>query len=175
VYNAFFPIYATALGIALTTIGAMKMAHSLAATGIRFLAAGIFRLVPVGVVNQSMVVSMSLGMLALSVWTNELLLFVAFVVLGTSRGLLRITSATMVAEEREGDRERAGLSSAIYNGGLDLGSMLGPPIAGGLASLLDIPTSFRVMGLGLPAVYFALWLVARTRSRGEAARRASMI
>jgi MFS family permease len=175
VYNAFFPIYATALGIALTTIGALKMAHSLAATGIRFLAAGIFRLVPFGAVNQSMVVAMSLGMLALSLWTDEALLFVAFAVLGTSRGLLRITSATMVAEEREGHEERAGVASAIYNGGLDLGSMLGPPIAGALASLLDIPTSFRLMGLGLPAVYFALWLTARARSRDEAARRASMI
>ena len=49
------------------------------------------------------------------------------------------------------------MASAVYNAGLDTGAILGPPAAGVLAGAFDIPSSFRVVALGLPVVYYVIW------------------
>src|SRR5262249_38729939 len=64
--STFFPIYAVEIGIPLETVGLFKSAQSLAATGIRFAAAGLLRLVDVALVNHVSIVAMGLGTVALS-------------------------------------------------------------------------------------------------------------
>jgi MFS family permease len=160
-YLTFFPIYAVSIGISLGAVGFLKSIHSLAATGIRFAAAGLFHFMQAGVVNHVCVVVLALATVALSVITNEIALAVVFAVLGTSRGLLRVTSATMVADEYKRSRASVGQASGVYNAGLDAGTMLGPPVAGALAGALDIPTTFRLVAVVLPVLYYVAWFAQR--------------
>jgi hypothetical protein len=61
------------------------------------------------------------------------------------------------------------MASALYNGGLDLGGLVAPPVAGGLAALIGLPMTFRVVAVALPLIYYALWLGGRSRTPGRAA------
>jgi MFS family permease len=164
-YQTFYPIYAVGIGVSVGTIGVLKLAHSIASTGVRFAGAGLFRIVPVGVVNHVMVVTMALGTISLAVATGDTLLLIIFAVLGTCRGLLRVTSATIVAEERRRPGVGAGLVSGIYNAGSDLAELFGPPLAGALAAALTIPNMMTLVALVLPTFYYVLWFTVRARRR----------
>jgi MFS family permease len=167
--GAFFPIYAVGLGISLATVGLLKTATFLAATGIRFGAAVLFRFLNVGIVNHLSIVTMMVGMAALSYVTTDLTLLIVFVALGISRGLLRVTSMTAIAEERRRPDANVGIASAVYNAGFDVAAMLGAPIAGALAGALGIPAAFRIVALVLSCAYYLVWIVHRisvARSRG---------
>jgi nitrate/nitrite transporter NarK len=77
----------------------------------------------------------------------------------------------MVAEERRRPGVSAGLVSGIYNAGSDLADLLSPPLVGALAAVLTIPTTFTVIGIALPAAYYAVWFAVRTgrqRARAQA-------
>jgi MFS family permease len=167
---AFFAVYALGIGIALKTIGSIKSVNSLAAAGIRYLAAGVLRNLNVGLVNHASVVGMALGVVGVSLFTNQYLLGAMFGVIGVARGLIRVTSATMIANERERVGPSLGMASALYNGGLDLGGLVAPPVAGGLAALIGLPMTFRLVAVALPLVYYALWLGGRSLGAGRAAQ-----
>jgi hypothetical protein len=111
---------------------------------------------------------MAAATLGLSLVTGRLPLLAIFIALGACRGLIRVTSATFVADERAHLGMRVGLASAVYNAGLDAGTMLAPPITGLLAGAAGIPGAFRAVGLGLPLLYYGAWLLARVRRRPEA-------
>jgi len=113
-------------------------------------------------VNHTMTITMALALVSLIFVTGDTILMVIFVILGTCRGLLRVTSATMVAEERRGPGVGAGLVSGIYNAGMDLADLFSPPLAGALAAVLTIPTTFTVIGIALPAIYYTVWFAVRT-------------
>ena len=161
--SAFFPIYAAGIGIPLAYVGLLKSANSLSATGIRFAAAGLFRFLDPHAANHVAVLGMAAGVVALSLVTNQPALLGSFALIGVCRGLIRVTSATSVAEERARPGVHAGLSSGVYNAGLDTGSMLAPPLGGALAALIGIPATFRMAALALPAIYYLLWLLLRSR------------
>jgi predicted MFS family arabinose efflux permease len=161
-YQTFYPIYAVGIGVSVGTIGLLKVVHSIASTGVRFAGAGLFRIVPVAVVNHTMTIIMALALVSLTFVTGDTILMVIFVILGACRGLLRVTSATMVAEERRRPGVGAGLVSGTYNAGMDLADILSPPLIGALAAVLSIPTTFTVIGIALPAIYYAVWFAVRT-------------
>lgn len=161
--NVFFPIYAVRVGIALAVVGWLKSINSLVATGIRFAAAGLFRFVNAGRVNHACVLAMAGAAIALPISRNQLALVAVFVVLGLSRGLIRVTTATAVAEERGSLGRRVGMASGIYNAGLDAGSMLAPPLSGTLAGVITIPNTFWVVGIALPLAYYLVWFWQRGR------------
>ncbi|HZO29335.1 MAG TPA: MFS transporter [Chloroflexota bacterium] len=162
-HQTYYPIYAVGIGISVGTIGLLKVAHSIASTGVRFAGAGLFQIVPVAVVNHTMTIVMALALISLPLATSDTILVVLFVILGTCRGLLRVTSATMVAEERRRPGVSAGLVSGVYNAGADLADLFSPPLVGALAAVLTIPTTFTVVGIALPAIYYTVWFVVRTR------------
>lgn len=162
-YQTFYPIYAVSIGISVGTIGLLKLVHSAASTTVRFAGAGLFKIVPVGVVNHVMAITMGLTTVSLAVATGEALLLVLFAILGTCRGLLRVTSATIVADERRRPGVSAGLVSGVYNAGSDVADLLSAPVAGALAAALTIPTTLTLVGLALPSVYYALWFTVRAR------------
>lgn len=163
--GAFFPIYAVGVGISLTFVGYLKSALSISATGIRFLAAAVLRFVNPSLVNHVCVVVLALTVLELGSTHNPAMLLVVFVVWGIARGLLRVTSAVAVAAERERSGTHVGLASGVYNAGLDLGSMLAPPVTGALAGVIGIPASFRVIAVVLPILYYLAFFAARFRRR----------
>jgi MFS family permease len=162
-YQTFYPIYAVGIGVSIGTIGLLKVVHSIASTGVRFAGAGLFRVVPVAVVNHTMTIVMALALISVTFVTSEIIVVVLFGILGACRGLLRVTSATMVAEERSRPGVSAGLVSGIYNAGADITDLFSPPLVGALAAVLTIPTTFTVIGIALPAIYYTVWFAARTR------------
>jgi MFS family permease len=167
-YQTYYPIYAVGIGVTIGTLGLLRVAHSIASTGVRFAGAGLFRIVPVAVVNHVMTIVMALALIALTVVTSDTILVVLFGVLGACRGLLRVTSATLVAEERRPPGVSAGLVSGIYNAGADLADLFSPPLVGALAAALTIPTAFTLTGIVLPVGYYTVWLAVRTgRRRGQ--------
>jgi predicted MFS family arabinose efflux permease len=164
-YQTFYPIYAVGIGLSVGTIGLLKVVHSIASTGVRFAGAGLFRIVPVAVVNHTMTIVMALTLISLTFATSDTILMVLFGILGACRGLLRVTSATMVAEERHRPGVSAGLVSGIYNAGADLADLFSPPLVGAMAAVLTIPTTFTVIGIALPALYYTVWFAVRTERR----------
>jgi predicted MFS family arabinose efflux permease len=167
-YHTFFPIYALGVGIALSTVGNLKSLGSLVATGSRFAAAALFRYVPMEPVNHVLTVATALAMIVMSLTTNEALLVVVFVVLGAARGLIRVTTTAQIAEAQKRGEGQAGMAAAVFSGGMDLGTMLGPPVSGWIAGQLDIPTTFRIVALVLLCFYYAVWF--GWRLRGATAR-----
>jgi MFS family permease len=160
-YQTFYPIHAVGIGVSVGTIGLLKVVHSIASTGVRFAGAGLFRIVSVAVVNHTMTIIMALALISLTFATNDTILVVLFGILGACRGLLRVTSATMVAEERSRPGVSAGLVSGIYNAGADLADLFSPPLVGALAAVLTIPTTFTVIGIVLPSIYYTVWFAVR--------------
>jgi predicted MFS family arabinose efflux permease len=168
-YQTFYPIYAVSIGISVGTIGLLKVVHSMASTGVRFAGAGLFRIVSVAVVNHTMTIAMALALISLTFVTGDLVLMVIFVILGTCRGLLRVTSATIVADARRRPGVGAGLVSGIYNAGSDLADLFGPPLVGAVAAALTIPTTFTVVGITLPTIYYTVWFAVWARRRRQPA------
>lgn len=166
--GAFFPIYAVGIGIPIAFIGILKSVNSLSATSIRFAAAGIFRFLEPGLVNHASVVAMAMAVVGVSLFTSPAWLLALFALIGVSRGLIRVTSATSVAEERARPGTHTGLSSGVYNAGLDAGSMLAPPLGGALAGVIGIPGSFQAAAVALSAFYYGAWLWIRSRPGGAA-------
>lgn len=158
-YDSFFPIYAVGLGIAIGTIGVFRSLSAVASASIRFAAAGALRTWRPSTLTHAGIVLIALAGVVLSITTSEPLLGAAFVLFGLMRALLRVTSATAVADERQRQGGvGVGMAAAVYNAGLDAGAIIGPPAAGALAGAFDIPTSFRVVAVGLPVVYYVIWL-----------------
>jgi predicted MFS family arabinose efflux permease len=150
------------IGIAVGTIGFLRGVHSSAATIIRFFSAPIFRAVSYRTANRVCVVIMALVpfLVPLSTWVP--ILTVLFATLGTARGLVRVTSSAMLTEDHEAS---PGFASGLYNAGLDLGSLLGPPSAGLVAQAIGIGPMFQTMAVVLPSVYFLLTLLVVRRAR----------
>jgi len=162
--GSFFPIYAVGIGISLGLVGLLRSLNSLTATVIRLGAAGIFRFARADAVNHVCVVLMAAATFGLSLAATPLSLLAMFLALGATRGLIRVTSATFVADVRTDLGNRVGLASAVYNAGLDAGVMIAPPLTGLLAGAIGIPGAFRAVGLALPLIYYGAWALARTRS-----------
>ena len=80
--------------------------------------------------------------------------------MGLARSLSRVTSATIVAEEKARDPAGIGMASGIYNMGLDVGALVAPLAAGFIARLTDIPTMMRIISLLMVTIYFGalVWL-----------------
>ncbi len=112
---------------------------------------------------------MAVGTAALAFVTQVAPLALLYALLGMCRGLLRVTSATMLAEERRQHEVNVGLTSGVYNSGLDLGSMLGPPAVGALAGVFGLPTTFCILAVTMPSFYYAVWFGQRARAARPAA------
>lgn len=170
---SFFPIYAVAMGIPLGLVGLLRSLNSLVGAGVRLLAAAIFRVVRPQPANHLSVIAMAAASFALSVVTGALPLVATFVVLGASRGMVRITSANLVADERSQLGRNVGLASGVYNAGLDAGVMLAPPITGVVAGAAGIPVAFRAVSIALPLLYYLAWAWVRSRQRAHAVHASS--
>jgi MFS family permease len=168
--DAFFPLFGLSIGMPLAAIGVLKGLKSASATLIRFASLRLLRWIDHHTINLWGVVIMGLATLAVPYAGGIAALGALFVVLGLCRGILRVTSAAMVAEIRHEGRD-VGLSAGVYNAGLDLGAMVGPVVGGVVAGAVGIPVMFQVMALGSLAVYFG---VALSTAAGRASLRAGL-
>jgi predicted MFS family arabinose efflux permease len=160
VVDAFFPLFGLAIGLTLAEIGVIKGFRSAAATVIRFASLGIARWVEPAVINFWGVLVVAVATVALPLARGDAafaILLALSVVLGLSRGILRVTTAASVAELRREGKD-IGLASGVYNSGLDIGSIIGPTVGGVIAEALGIPLMFQVVAVVSLAGYFAVAL-----------------
>lgn len=163
--DTFFALYGLAIGLPLAATGALKGIKSGAATFIRFISAGVFRYVDHRAVNFWGVILMGAATFAVPLLGGAFAaLAVAFFVAGICRGLLRVTSAAMVAELRAEGRN-VGVASGVYNAGLDIGGIIGPLLAGVVADAIGLAPMFQVIAAGSVLAYLAVALSSgRTRA-----------
>jgi predicted MFS family arabinose efflux permease len=158
--DTFFPLYGTAIGLPVILIGTLKGARSASATVIRFVAGAIFRYVDFRTINFWAVILFAATTFMIPLIGGALagtVLLGVFLIAGLCRGILRVTTAATIADIRREGRD-IGLSSGVYNAGLDLGSIVGP-VAGGLVSTaLGIPTMFQVLAIASLVLYFGVSL-----------------
>jgi len=158
--DTFFPLYGTAIGLPVILIGTLKGARSASATVIRFVAGAIFRFLDFHTINFWAVVLFAATIFVIPLIGGPLagsVLLAVFLVAGLCRGILRVTTAATVAEIRREGRD-IGLSSGVYNAGLDLGSIVGPFAGGLLSSALGIATMFQGLAAGSLVVYLVVSL-----------------
>lgn len=163
--DTFFALYGLAIGLPLAATGALKGIKSGAATFIRFISAGVFRYVDHRAVNFWGVILMGAATFAVPLLGGVFAaLALAFFVAGICRGLLRVTSAAMIAELRAEGRN-VGVASGVYNAGLDIGGIIGPLLAGVVADAIGLAPMFQVIAGGSVLAYLAVAL-SSARSRG---------
>lgn len=159
-----FPLYALGIGLPLAASGVLKGLKSSSATVIRFGSLALFRWVDHATVNSWGVLTMGVSMFLLPVAPGFPALVGLFVVAGLCRGILRVTSAATVADMRAEGKD-VGLASGIYNAGLDVGSIVGPALAGIIGNDIGLGAMFQAIAVGGLAMYFG---VALSTSAGRA-------
>lgn len=166
--DTFFPLYGTAIGLPVALIGGLKGARSASATVIRFAAAAIFRFVDFRTLNFWAVLLFAAITFTIPLVGGSLtgiLLLAVFLVAGLCRGILRVTTAATIADIRREGRD-IGLSSGVYNAGLDIGSIIGPATGGAVAAAFGIPLMFQVLAIASLVLYFG---VSLSNAAGRAA------
>jgi predicted MFS family arabinose efflux permease len=172
IMNAFHPVMAHRAGLSLTQIGALSSMRSWASASSRFGSGPLFQrfdakgltlpLVAIGTLATCFVPSV-IGMFVLQI--------PLFLLMGLSRGLLRVTGSAD-AFDAVGDDDRGhGLVSALLYGGLDLGKIVAPVVGGVVAGLWGYATMFRVVPVGFLLLYLALAIPARRALTPPAPRR----
>lgn len=163
--HTFFPLYALAVGISLAEIGFLRSLLSLSAALVRPFSGRLFEVLHHRhVTHVAMVAAAAAVLLSPALVQSMSFLILLFVFMGISRGLLRVTSATFVAESNDQNQgSQIGVWSGIYNAGLDIGSIAGPAVAGFVASFIGIPSMLAVIPTIALATYVFIALVARRR------------
>lgn len=173
----FFPIHGLAIGLSLTAIGSLLGVHGAAATVVRFLSGPIFARVDYRRSLPLLVGINVAAVAALSFAGRWWLLAIAWATIGMTRGVLRVASGALVLDTA-GTTDRArGAASTVYLAGLDVGKILGPPIAGATIEVVGLRPMFAVVGVGFGLLYVAVSLVARRglRQRPASADEGSMV
>jgi predicted MFS family arabinose efflux permease len=165
--NTLHPVLALAAGLSLTQIGGLSSFRSVASSTIRFASGPLFsrsrrRLpltLPLATMSAFAVVAIP------SVRSSFALQVPLFLMVGLARGLLRITGSADAIDGVGDDERDHGMTAAVLHGGLDLGKIAGPVLGGGLATIIGVPATFRVLPLLLLAVYVVtITMAGRSRS-----------
>lgn len=160
--NTLHPVLALAAGLSLTQIGGLSSFRSVASSTIRFASGPLFsrsrRRIPLTLPLAAM---SALAVVAIpSVRSSFALQVPLFLMIGVARGLLRITGSADAIDGVGDDERDHGMTAAVLHGGLDLGKIAGPVLGGGLATIIGVPATFRVLPLLLLAVYVMMISVA---------------
>ena len=161
--DTFFPLYGTAIGLPVAFVGVLKASKSASATVIRFFSGALFRFLDYRAINFWAVLLFAASMFVIPFISGPAagpVLLVVFLGAGLCRGILRVTSAATVAELRAEGRD-IGLSSGVYNAGLDLGAIIGPAAGGVVSAAFGIPAMFEVLAAASLLLYFAVAFSSR--------------
>lgn len=154
VLSTFFPIYGLAIGLTLSRIGALQGMHSAAASVIRFMTPLIFEAVQPKGLQPWLVVVGGLAVAGLALVVNYRLLILCWVLLGLTRGVLRVSSSALMMDASDGhDR---GTASGVYLAGLDVGRIVGPLLGGVSVQLLGYQGTFLAAGLATPIIFLVM-------------------
>lgn len=154
VVQTFYPLLAASHGVTLTQAGFLLSAMSVASTAIRLVSAvaaradrgpGLTLALVLASTAATAVLPFGLDVLP---WQLSL-----FVLMGASRGLLRVTGSAQAFDAVRGRDRGVGLASALLFAGLDLGKVAAPLLAGGLAAVLGLVPMFSVSAAVCLAAY----------------------
>ncbi|MPZ62697.1 MAG: MFS transporter [Propionibacteriales bacterium] len=169
-FGSFHPVLALSAGLTLTQIGVLASCRSLASSVTRMGLGVLFARTSGSWLTTPMLLLGAATLFLLPIVRAEFWLqVVLFLAAGLSRGILRVTGASMAFEGVGGEGERQqGLVAAWLHIGLDLGKVAGPPLGGLVAELVGVPAMFQVSAVVLVVAYLAFWAaarIARTRRR----------
>jgi predicted MFS family arabinose efflux permease len=160
--NAFHPVIARRAGLSLTQIGALSSVRSWASASSRFGSGPLFQRFDAKGLTLPLV---AIGTLATCFVPSVIGIFVLqiplFLLMGLSRGLLRVTGSADAFEAVADDDRGHGLVSALLYGGLDLGKIVAPVVGGIVANVWGYATMFRVLPAAFLLLYLALAIPAR--------------
>ncbi len=168
--NTFFPLLALQKGISLSLIGFLKGIMGTAATLIRMSLGLLVKWVNYRTLNNTALIILSVGVFLLPVSTSVLILTILFIATGMGRGIVRTTSAIFMADHSFKDLRSKGIASAVYNVGLDLGSVIGPVLGGLMSHVLGLATIFQIFPIAFLLFYFiiiAFWERKKVESPSE--------
>jgi MFS family permease len=165
VLSTFFPLYGLAIGLTLTRIGALQGVHSAAASIIRFLTPLLFRVIAPRRLQPSLAVLGGIAVALLALVVDYRLLLLCWMMLGLTRGILRVSSSALMMDASDG-RDR-GTASGIYLAGLDVGRIIGPLLGGASIQFLGYRGTFLAAGLVTPVIFLFMdrYLSAQARKR----------
>lgn len=165
--HTFFPIFALSIGLSLTQVGFLRSALATAAAVVRPFSGKLFQWMHHRqVTHLAMVAAAGAVVLSPMLGSSMTWLILLFAFMGISRGLLRVTSATFVAESNDQVQgQRVGIWSGVYNAGLDSGSIAGPAVGGFLAAWIGIPAMLAVVPFLALGMYVVVSLLAQRRRR----------
>ena len=153
--NTFFPLLALQRGISLSFIGFLKGIKATSTTLIRMSLGLLVKWVNYRALNNIAFLILSVGIFLLPVSTSFFILTILFITTGLGRGIVRTTSAIFMAENNFKDLRSKGIASAVYNAGLDLGSVLGPVLGGLMSQVLGLATIFLIF----PVIFLTLYVI----------------
>lgn len=168
--KTFQPILSLAAGLPLPQVTILHSLTGLGSTTVRFTSGGFLRKrdADIGRLTTPLVI---LGVAAAvfippfqgSFWWQVPL----FLSIGVSRGLLRVTSTSSAfAVIPEDQHHEHGRYAAVLHSGLDLGRVVGPALAGGVAHFTGLSAMFQ----GLPLALFLMYLILSRRANVSDAR-----
>lgn len=156
IMNTFFPLLALQKGISLSHIGFLKGIKSTSATLIRISLGLLLKWVNFRLLNNMAFFILCIGVVLLPASASILILSVIFTVTGLGRGIIRTTSAIFMAEPDFKDIRFKGMASAVYNSGLDLGSVMGPVLGGLVGHVSGVKSIFQIFPVLFLMLYFLL-------------------
>jgi predicted MFS family arabinose efflux permease len=160
---SFFPLLALALGMTLSQAGALSAIRSGTSALARFAAIPVIERVGERRLRTPTMIASAAATTAVSLTPVFLLQAPIWALNGLFRGVLRVGTSTE-AMSAVSD-EDSGPTAALLSGGLDLGKIAGPLVAGAVADVVGVAALFRIVHLGYLVVFVLLGAVERRRRR----------
>jgi len=160
---SFFPLLALTLGMTLSQAGALSAIRSGTSALARFAAIPVIERVGERRLRTPTMIASAAATTAVSLTPVFLLQAPIWALNGLFRGVLRVGTSTE-AMSAVSD-EDSGPTAALLSGGLDLGKIAGPLVAGAVADVVGVAAMFRIVPLGFLVVFLVLGAVERRRRR----------
>jgi predicted MFS family arabinose efflux permease len=160
--RTFQPVIALQAGLSLTQIGILASCRSWASSSVRLGSGPIFSRVGARHLTSPLVLVAAASVFLIPTFSASFVLQIPlFLMMGMSRGLLRVTGSADAFDGARDDDRQHGLVAALLHSGLDVGRVGGPVVGGVVAQFVGLAAMFRVVPLALVALYFPLALAAR--------------
>lgn len=170
--NTLHPVLALRAGLSVAEIGVLSSMRSLASSWTRIASAPFFGRLPTARMTTPLLIAGAFAIALIPAVASSFWLQVPiFLAAGVSRGFLRVSASAMALDDARSEGRSLGLTSAVVQGGLDVGRLLGPLVGGLAATWLTLPAAFVAVPVVFVTLYFGTWLRRRmTHGRGPDGR-----
>ncbi|HLI26869.1 MAG TPA: MFS transporter [Chloroflexota bacterium] len=151
--GGFLPLYGLSIGLTLSEVGLVRVGTALtnvvARSGAGVLAqrVGRRRVQHIGIALQA------LGLMTLSVCTTLWALALTMLWVAAWRAIVLVANTVGLTEDVDERRVGRGMAAGLFNAAIDLGNLASPALGGYIAEQYGLATMFRVMPVGVLALY----------------------